>query len=223
MSMLCTSIYCAEQCLYTKKAKMLQESYPPALTILREYIPVWTQNIQNVILVFDSIVHTSYMGCTDRHTWKWYTQIISSTHVQGMCMYTHSMNVYMQCMYMVHTTKSVQAHTRFNQLFQQETDDRLGNLEGGSSEGKEPALSWDSPASQGWSGLMRSEVWLWSCTAWDVSVLCTYTYLQSCHSVQVRCTPEAGLRIWVGWRSDGPGISQGQLCLWDQDLAVELL
>jgi hypothetical protein len=101
-----------------KKAKMLQESYPPALTILRGYIPVWTQYIQKVILVYDSIVHTSYMGCTDRHTWKWYTQIISSTHVQGMCMYIHSMNVYMQCMYMV--------HTGFNQLFQQETDDRLG-------------------------------------------------------------------------------------------------
>ncbi len=56
----------------------------------------------------------------------------------------------------------------------------MTDSEGGrSSEGKEPALSWDSPASQGWSGLMRSGVWLWSCTAWDVSVLCTYTYLQS--------------------------------------------
>ena len=110
-----------------KKAKMLQESYPPALTIIRGYIPVWTQYIQKVILVYDSIVHASYMGGTDGHTWKWYTQIISSTHVQGMCMYIHRMNVYMQCMYMVHT-KSVQAHTGFNhwQLFQQETDDRLG-------------------------------------------------------------------------------------------------
>ncbi len=81
------------------------------------------------------------MGCTDRHTWKWYTQIFSSTHVEGMCMYIHSMNVYMQCMYMIHTTKSVQAHTGSNQLSQYETDDRLGSLEGGSSEGKEPALS----------------------------------------------------------------------------------
>ncbi len=168
-----------------KKAKMLQESYRPALTSLRGYIPVWTQYTQKVILVYDSIVHTSYMGCTDRNTWKWFTQIISlsSNHVQGMCMYIHSMNVYMQCIYMVHTTKSVQAHTGFNLLFQQETDDRLGSLEGGSSgsEGtwKEPALSWDSPASQGWSGLMKSEVWLWSCTAWNVSVLCTDTHLQS--------------------------------------------
>ncbi len=101
-----------------KTAKMLQESYPPALTILRGYIPVWTQYIQKVILVYDGILHTSYMGCTDRHTWKWHSQIISSAHVQGMCMYIHSMNVYMQCMYMV--------HTGFNQLFQQETDDRLG-------------------------------------------------------------------------------------------------
>ncbi len=33
------------------------------------------------------------------------------------------MNMYMQCMYMVHTN-SVQAHTGFNQLSQQETDDR---------------------------------------------------------------------------------------------------
>ncbi len=35
-----------------------------------------------------------------------------------MRMYIHRMNVYIQCMYMV--------HTGFNQLFQQETDDRLG-------------------------------------------------------------------------------------------------
>jgi hypothetical protein len=103
---------------------MLQESYPPALTILKGFIPVWTQYIQKVILGYNSIVHTSYMGGTDGHTWKWYTQTISSTHVQDMCMYIHCMNVYMQCMYMVHT-KSVPAHTGFNQLFQQETDNRL--------------------------------------------------------------------------------------------------
>ena len=64
------------------------------------------------------------MGGTDGHTWKWNAQIISSTSVHRMNMYIHSMNVYMQYMYMVHT-KSVQAQTGFNQLFQQETDDRL--------------------------------------------------------------------------------------------------
>ncbi len=52
----------------------------------------------------------------------------------------------------------------------------MTDSEGGSSEGKESVLSWDSPALQGWSGLMRSGVWLWSCTAWDVSVLCTHIY-----------------------------------------------
>ncbi len=82
-------------------------------THTRFVVPTGTQYIQKVILVYDSLVHISYMGCTDRHTWKWYTQTISSTHVQGMCMYIHSMNVYMQCMYMVHTTKSVQTHTGF--------------------------------------------------------------------------------------------------------------
>ena len=47
--------------------------------------------------------------------------IICSTHVQCMYRYIHSMTsmtMYMQCMYMVHT-KSVQAHTGFNQLYQQ--------------------------------------------------------------------------------------------------------
>ncbi len=169
-----------------KTAKMLQESYPPALTILRGYTPVWTQFRTEIILVYDSIVHTSYMGCTDRHTWKWYTRIISSAHVQGMCMYIHSMNVFMHFMYMVHTTKSVQAHTGFDQLFQQETDDRLRSLEGGRSEGKEPALSWDSPASQSWSGLMRSEVWLWSWTAWRVCTM--YIHMFTTMNVYVKCT-----------------------------------
>jgi hypothetical protein len=37
---------------------------------------------------------------------------------KGMCMYIHHMNRYMQFMYMV--------HTGFNQLLQQEADDRLG-------------------------------------------------------------------------------------------------
>ena len=74
--------------------------------------------MQNVKLVYDSIVHTSYMGGTDGHTWKWNAQIISSTRVHRMNMYIHRMNVYMQCMYMVHT-KSVQAHTGFNQMSQQ--------------------------------------------------------------------------------------------------------
>ncbi len=40
--------------------------------------------------------------------------------------------------------------------------------EKGCSEGAAPAWSWDSPASQGWSGLMGNEVWLWTCTAESV-------------------------------------------------------
>jgi hypothetical protein len=151
-----------------EKAKMLQESWPPALTILRRYIPVWNQYIQRVIFLYDSTVHTHYKGSTDGHTWKWYTQIISSTYVQRMYMYIHRMNVYMQCMYMVHTKSlAVQAHTEFNQVSRQVF---VANTE-------MPARSWESLASQGWSGMMGSEVWLWSCT--DVSVLCTYRYLQS--------------------------------------------
>ncbi len=41
------------------------------------------------------------------------------------------------------------------------------------------------------------------------------------HSLQVRCTTEAGLRIRVCWRST-PYITQGQPCSWDHQLAVEL-
>jgi hypothetical protein len=44
--------------------------------------------------------------------------IICSTHVQYMYRYLHRMTMYMQCMYMVHT-KSVKAHTGFNQLSRQ--------------------------------------------------------------------------------------------------------
>ena len=58
-----------------------------------------------VILVYDSIVHTSYMGCTDRHTWKWYTQIISSTHVQRYVhVYTPYERVYAMYVLVVHGT-----------------------------------------------------------------------------------------------------------------------
>ncbi len=117
--------YTVQSNVCTQRSGNATEKLP---TLLRGYIPVWTQYIQKVILVYDSIVHTSYMGSTDGHTWKWNTQTISSAHVQHMYMYIHRMNVYRQCMYMVHT-KSVQAHTGFNQLFQQETDDRLGRMQ----------------------------------------------------------------------------------------------
>ncbi len=50
--------------------------------------------------------------------------------------------------------------------------------EEGCSEGAAPARSWDSPSSQGWSGLMENAVWLWSCT--EVSVPCPNMYQHLC-------------------------------------------
>jgi len=50
--------------------------------------------------------------------------------------------------------------------------------EGCRSAGEGPAWSWDSQESQGWLGLMESEVCLWSWT--DVSVLCTYKHIHPC-------------------------------------------
>ena len=50
--------------------------------------------------------------------------------------------------------------------------------EGCRSAGEGPARSWDSQESQGWLGLMESEVCLWSWT--DVSVLCTYKHIHPC-------------------------------------------
>jgi hypothetical protein len=51
--------------------------------------------------------------------------------------------------------------------------------EGCSSAWAEPARSWDSPALQGWLGLMGSEVWLWPkyVPVRTASVKCVYLYV----------------------------------------------
>ena len=58
-----------------------------------------------------------------------------------------------------------------------------------------------------WAGASLSLLSSWKCHVY--------------HSIQVRSTTETGLRIRVRWRRK-PGIAQGQPCVWDQHLAVEL-
>ena len=71
----------------------------------------------------------------------------------------------------------VQVHTRYDSVYAMYVHgDRW--QEGCCSAGEEPARSWDSQESQGWLGLMESEVCLWSWT--DVSVLCTYKHIHPC-------------------------------------------
>jgi hypothetical protein len=71
----------------------------------------------------------------------------------------------------------VHVHTRYDSVYAMYVHgDRW--QEGCRSAGEGPARSWDSQESQGWLGLMESEVCLWSWT--DVSVLCTYNHIHPC-------------------------------------------
>ncbi len=157
-----------------KKAKMLQENHPPALTILRGYMPVWTQYIQKVILVYDSIVHTSYMGCIDRHAWKLYTQIISSTHVQQRCKVCACIYTVWTCICNVCTWYILDltgcSYRRLMTDSEQETDDRVRQTR------KEAALK---ERSLRWAETHLRRKADRAFTIMNVHVQCTYITLHS--------------------------------------------
>jgi hypothetical protein len=77
--------------------------------------------------------------------------------------------MYIICIYMVYTMFMYVCTVSWKDWWQ----------EGGCSEGEAPAQSWDSQASQGWSGLMGNEVWLWTkhMPVRTASVHCIYVYV----------------------------------------------
>ena len=66
---------------------MLQESYHPATTILRGYIPVWTLHVQNAQFLYTSIVWRWYMRGTGDYEWHISRKCFEQKkvlHVHGM-------------------------------------------------------------------------------------------------------------------------------------------
>ncbi len=62
---------------------MLQESYPPDLTILKKYVPVWALSGQNGLFLYESIVHTYYRAVQESMYFYTSRQYLVF-HVHGM-------------------------------------------------------------------------------------------------------------------------------------------
>jgi len=84
-----------------ENAKMLQESWPPATAILREYIPVWTTYVPNCLFLYTSIVCWAIKAVQAILKAVWaFEGSYSRKYCMDVCLCTY---MFRPCIYRVHT------------------------------------------------------------------------------------------------------------------------